>query len=163
MWTVDPLGGRWFPSLCRCCSPNCSRSSTMPRSAPCWGGSAERTPGGHWDRRTIAFSVHPFHYRLFLRRQRRCCQALRAGGCPAPPHDGGRRVLPGPSGRIAPFVPLCRRLRSPAPAPALPGGRAASYLRGCCCSIPAQLVCSVSAAVLRSLGDSRGPLKKTPA
>ena len=56
-------------------------------------------------------------------------------------------------------VPLLRLLRCPEAV--LPPD--AAYLRVCCCGIPAQFVCSVSAAVLRSLGDSRGPLKKTPA
>lgn len=51
-------------------------------------------------------------------------------------------------------VPLLRLLRCPAAV--LP--QAAAYLRICSCGILAQLVYNVGTAVLRSLGDSRGPL-----
>ena len=51
-------------------------------------------------------------------------------------------------------VPMLRLLRCPEAVLPL----AAAYLRVCCCGILAQLVYNVGTAVLRSLGDSRGPL-----
>ena len=51
-------------------------------------------------------------------------------------------------------VPMLRFLRYPEAVLPL----AAAYLRVCCCGILAQLVYNVGTAVLRSLGDSRGPL-----